>query len=1071
MKKCSYAIIIALFCIISAGLSQEHLSAEDMTELYGKRIPKALLQTVSVDFDNATLEFALTSISEQSDIKLNYNREKLPLDETISLHMENVYAIEALLSILKKTGGRIFFSSEGQLVLGIGSSKRSKKSSKVPTTGWIKGMVQDAVSKEPLPGANIIIKGTSIGAASDLEGNYRILNVPVGSYNLRFMFIGYKSKEIPVTVKSGEMVEINAGLEFDVIKFDKAVVVTAQQEGQAAGINQQIQSNTIINVVSKDKIQELPDQNAAESLGRLPGIAIQRDAGEGQKVVVRGLSPRFSAITVNGQRLPSTTDDRSVDLTMISPDVLAGIEIYKALRPDMDGDAIGGSVNFITKKAAEGVKVTTRIFGGHNQVADEYGNYKGNVTYNNRFLKNKNGDTKLGVVVTGSLQRANRSSDFLSGSYYWTGIVNNEQVYETSSVGLTDNTEIRDRYGLNLALDYNLGLNHELILSSLWGQTDRDVKGFTHNYDVESSAHMRNFKEQKPTLKMWTNSLMGNHVFGKTEVTWRTSYSKVKEEIPWLSTIRFEEYSAFVDDMPINNINPKMVPTYAKNDDQTAWMTWNDIQEHLVNDKNATAQLDIKYPFQMGNNFSGYFKVGFKTRSTKREKDVSQWGGNRWAVAQDVNTNYDDMFINVAGRSEDIALTNFILEDKKSYENFLKGEYEFNEILDMDKLHWFATTFDSIYRKTPRAEVDAKDYTGSENINAAYIMAEFNWRQFITFMPGIRYERTRTDYSTRILNPTQSLGGNYFIQPSFNDTLGNRTYENFLPMFQLRIQPFHWFDIRLASTKSLSRPDFYNLIPYEIINWDGPSLKYGNPYLKESVSTNYDICLSFYNRFGLFTIAPFYKKIKNIDYVRSSIKQKGYYAPYLTNLKGWTVITPENLEGETIVKGWEFELQTNLKFLPSPFNGIVIYANYSSIKSETQYPYTIYKTNFITTPPYVVTTVIDTARIGRMIGQADKIANLTLGYEKGGFSGRISMIYQGNALRSIAQAKENDGMDDEFIRWDLVIQQKIYKGLKFIAQVNNITDQEEKALIRYKEYTTRRESFGRTVDLGIQFEY
>jgi len=221
----------------------------------------------------------------------------------------------------------------------------------------------------------------------------------------------------------------------------------------------------------------------------------------------------------------------------------------------------------------------------------------------------------------------------------------------------------------------------------------------------------------------------------------------------------------------------------------------------------------------------------------------------------------------------------------------------------------------------------------------------------------------------------------------------------------------------------------------------------------------------------LFTIAPFYKKIKNIDYVRSSIKQKGYYAPYLTNLKGWTVITPENLEGETIVKGWEFELQTNLKFLPSPFNGIVIYANYSSIKSETQYPYTIYKTNFITTPPYVVTTVIDTARIGRMIGQADKIANLTLGYEKGGFSGRISMIYQGNALRSIAQAKENDGMDDEFIRWDLVIQQKIYKGLKFIAQVNNITDQEEKALIRYKEYTTRRESFGRTVDLGIQFEY
>jgi TonB-dependent receptor len=564
---------------------------------------------------------------------------------------------------------------------------------------------------------------------------------------------------------------------------------------------------------------------------------------------------------------------------------------------------------------------------------------------------------------------------------------------------------------------------------------------------------------------------MGNHLFDKTEVNWRASYSTMREEIPWMSTIIFEEYSAFVEDTPINNINPKMVPTYAKNDDQTAWMTWNDIQEQKVDGKNVTAQLDIRYPFQLSNNFSGYFKAGVKARSTKREKDVSQWGGNRWAVAQDVNTNYDEMFVNVKGRAEDIALTNFIFKDKKSYDDFLKGEYEFNEILDMDKLHWFAETFEYIYRKTPRAEVDAKDYTGNENIYAAYFMAEFNWRRLITFMPGIRYERTKTDYSTSILNPTQSLGGNYFIQPAFNDTLGNRTYENFLPMFQLRIKPLDWFDIRFAFTKSLSRPDFYNLIPYELIDWDSHTLQYGNPSLKECVSTNYDICLSFYNRYGLFTIAPFYKKIKNIDYVRSGIKQGGYYSPYLTNLKGWTVTAPENLKGETIVKGWEFELQTNLKFLPSPFNGILIYANYSTIQSETQYPYTYYSTKFISTPPYVVTTVIDTARTGRMIGQADQIANLTLGYEKGGFLGRISMIYQGDALRSVAQAEENDGLDDEFIRWDLVMQQKIYKGIKFIAQVNNITDQEEKAFIRYKKYPTRRERFGRTVYLGLQFEY
>ena len=1068
IKNFSIALLL-LFVPLFVFSQENDYSYLLLEEFGGQKVPTALLNKISVDFQDEPLELALATIEEKSRIKLNYPRNDLPLKKNVTLKMKKVYALEALLTVLKNTGTTLKITKGGILAVMPQNDSEQKKSNSF--TGIIMGTVHDSLSGEPLPGANIVIKGTAIGAASDLEGNYRILNVPAGKHILRVTFIGYKAKDIPVTIMPKATVNVDVTLPFDLIKFDKAVVVTAQLEGQAAAINQQIRSNTIVNVVSRDKIQELPDQNAAESLGRLPGIAIQRSAGEGQKVVVRGLSPRFSAITVNGERLPGSTDDRSVDLTMISPDVLAGIEIYKALRPDMDGDAIGGRVNFITKKASAGARATVRMFGGYNQVADEYGNYKGNATYSNRFFYNENGDAKLGLVATGSVQRANRSSDFLSGSYYWTGIINNEQIYETSTIGLTDNIEIRDRYSLNLALDYNLGMNHDIILSSLWGRTDRDVQGLTHEYIVEGSSHMRNYVEQESTLKMWTNSLMGNHLFGKAEVNWRTSYSKVNENIPWLSTIRFEEYSAFVSDIPLNNIKPQLVPTYAKNDDESAWMTWNDIQEQLVNDRNLTALMDIKYPFQIGTNFSGYFKIGGKIRSTKREKDVSQWGGNRWAVAQEVNTQHDDMFIDTKGRQEDIALTNFILEDKKSYDDFLKGEYDFNEILDKDKLHWFATTFDSVYRKTPRAEVDARDYSGSETINAAYIMAEFNWKRLITFMPGIRYERTKTDYSSKILNPTQSTASSSLVQPSFNDTLGNRIYENFLPMIQLRIKPLNWFDIRLATTKSLSRPDFYNLIPYERLDWDTQTLQFGNPYLKESVATNYDLCVSFYSRYGLFTVAPFYKKIENIDYVRSGIRQKGYYAPYLTNLKGWTVITPENLKDESIAKGWEFELQTNLKFLPGPLNGIVIYANYSTIKSETQYPYTIYKTEYLPVYPYVVTTAIDTARNGRMIGQADKIANFTLGYEKGGFSGRISMIYQGNALRSVTQARENDGIDDDFIRWDLVLQQQIYKSIKLIAQVNNITDQEEKAYIRYRKYSTRRENFGRTVDVGIQFEY
>ena len=123
-------------------------------------------------------------------------------------------------------------------------------------------------------------------------------------------------------------------------------------------------SNTIVNVISKEKLQELPDQNAAESVGRLAGVSVYRDAGEGQRVTIRGISPRLNSITVNGERLPSTQEqDRSVDLSMISPEMLEGIELFKALRPDMDGDAVGGTVNFTIRKADAGLRTMARLLG------------------------------------------------------------------------------------------------------------------------------------------------------------------------------------------------------------------------------------------------------------------------------------------------------------------------------------------------------------------------------------------------------------------------------------------------------------------------------------------------------------------------------------------------------------------------------------------------------------------------------------------------------------------------------------------------------------------------------------
>ncbi|MDR3625710.1 MAG: TonB-dependent receptor [Ignavibacteriaceae bacterium] len=930
--------------------------------------------------------------------------------------------------------------------------------------GKIKGKVTDSGTGETLPGATVIVKGTSIGNATDFEGKYLITQVPIGKQILVVSYVGYKSKEISVTIAANKTTDVNIQLVYTPVD-QKEVVVTAQLEGQSAAINQQLSSNTIVNVVSKDKIQELPDQNAAESLGRLPGIALQRSNGEGQKVVIRGLDPRFSSITVNGVKLPSgDSDDRSVDLTMVSPDILEGIEVYKALRPDLDGDAIGGTVNFTTRKALEGAQASVRMFGGYNDLEKDYRNYRGSISYSNRFFKDSKDVSRLGVVVSANIQRANRASDEVSGAYQWVGEVNGFPNYQTSDVVLTKHTEIRKRYGMNLSLDYNLAENHELYFTSLWAGTNQDTREQAHNYDVAEGYNNRVYNESEVNQSTWSNSISGKHLFWNTEVTWTASYSLSKENTPWAASVEFDESSAYSKDMPITNLAPEQVSNYTLNNAQAAWMNRSFIWTQNVSDENIMGQLNIKQPYTISDDISGYFKFGGKIRKENRNKDIEEYGGLRWYTGQPILTASRGAFSSASKSSADLSLINFLSANKTM--DFLSG-YNYNELLNEDLLHSTLQKYQYIYKNTRYWQANVEDYSAGEDISAGYLMTELKWQQIVTFLPGFRYEKTSTNYNTKIINPNTNT---LMMGKAIGDSLGSRNYDDFLPMAQIKIDPFTWMNIRMSATKSISRPSFINLIPYESLSYDDLTLNYGNPNLKETKSTNYDVYLSVYdNKWGLFTVGRFYKRLTDIDYVRVRRMIGGYYSPYLTNLKGYTVTAPENLSDLTKVDGWEFELQTNFTFLPSPFDGIILYTNFSLIHSATFYPYDYYSTVTINHIPYK--TVVEMKRPARMVGQPDRIANVTIGYEKAGFSGRLSMIYQGNSLLSVGTSDVEDGLTDAFIRIDLVLQQRIWENLSAILQINNLTNREEKTYLIYKNFTTRLQDYGMTLDCGVQYKF
>ena len=201
-------------------------------------------------------------------------------------------------------------------------------------TGTLKGVVVDSQTGDKLPGANIVIKQPFIGTSTNIDGQFVLNNVPAGANTITVSYLGYEEQDINIEIAEGETKTIEIKLVVLSIMGEE-VVITAQAQGQRAAINQQLASLTVSNVISSEKMEKLPDANAAEAIGRLPGVSLKRNNGEADKIVIRGLSPKYSNVTMEGIKMASTSDyDRSVDLSMVQSEMLSGVEISKSLRAD-----------------------------------------------------------------------------------------------------------------------------------------------------------------------------------------------------------------------------------------------------------------------------------------------------------------------------------------------------------------------------------------------------------------------------------------------------------------------------------------------------------------------------------------------------------------------------------------------------------------------------------------------------------------------------------------------------------------------------------------------------------------
>jgi TonB-dependent receptor len=974
--------------------------------------------------------------------------------------------------LLKSGCGFAFFFILGTLLFWNGVANAQ-------SAGMIVGRILDGADSSPLWGVNVTIKGTSLGASTNDEGRFKISNVPPGTFTLVISYLGYGKAEREVRLETGATANVEVRLTQSVI-VGQEVVITAQLKGQQAAINQQLTSNSIVNILSQERIRELPDQNAAEAISRLPGISVQRDGGEAQKVVIRGLSPKFSNITINGEKIPSTDlEDRSVDLSSVSSDMLAGIEVYKSPTADKDGDAIGGTINFSMKKASAEPAMDVKVQGGNNSLEKYYGNYKASAIVSNRLLEGT-----LGAVLTANIQQANRGSDAQEESYSlsFEPAPGAPIPYKIDDMRLVDRKEMRKRYGASVALDYDLGTSNSFLLTGFWSKTNRDEVRRRRRFNVQESREEYDFQDDIIGTQLFTAGLDGMHnvrlpLVGIFDITWHVAASQSDQKNPLQLYTRF-----FQQGLPgvIADEGPESVPASVTSDMSNTWLKEMTYSTDRVIDKNKTVQLDGKSNFSLGDMLSGYVKIGGKISLKSRERDRSQIISNTvietdlgLAAFNNPSALYRPFPV-TSDVNHKVLMSGFVSGDDQIGE-FLGGKYEGWPTISGQAIHEF---WDNMrYWVTPRGvalfdnaltiigDQQASDasYTAKENIYAGYFTTEINIGRDIMVLPGIRYEKTKNNYKTLFARGASTSDDTPSIAVG-QDSTGEGSYGVWLPMIQTRIDIFEGMNVRGSVAKTISRPNFFDLVPYEMVTRSGSpkTIQKGNPSLKNAAALNYDLYVSLFNRYGLFSIGGFYKTIDNVSYIRTSYVQSGTYT-------GFQLTQPVNADDASTVYGGEIEVQANLTLLPSPFDGIIIAGNLAFMKSRTLYPRFQVTNQVIPRPPFLIVSVVDTVREAPMPGQADKMGNVTLGYERGGFSGRISLVFQGKSLAIVGTRPETDGYTDSYYRWDLAVQQKLIRGISLFFNVNNITSAAETS--SNQRYLTAEQLYGWSAELGVRYRF
>ena len=910
----------------------------------------------------------------------------------------------------------------------------------------VSGAVTDAGNTVSFRGAVVSIDGREGSTITDERGRFRLSNVPAGTHTLVISYVGTASTRIEITVppEGLDLGDVAIG-EADLTGLVEEVIVYGQAAAFASALNQERAAINTVSVLDTDAMGQFPDQNVAEAVRRLSGVTVETDQGEGRYVVIRGMDPDLNSTSINGVRATAAEPRRALQLDVIPSDVLDGIEVNKSLTPDMDGDAIGGSINVRTLSAfsRKGPYAKARVEQSHNEIRDAW-SPKASIAGSNIF--ELEGGRRLGVAGAVSwhdrkLQADNAEADD------WDVADDGNDFLEEFQPRLYKVE--RERIGAVLNFDLDVSDSTELHLYSLYSRfKDTELRNRTtfgldgldegalsptrmsySEVEIERDTKGRDMRGQ--VAENLSISFGSDTQLDAWQIETNVGYSYARERTPdQVSGTWVAEFASGDGNIPdgqpvltIDRSDPKILVA-----DSAFWSVLQDASlyeldelEHF-NEKNEDTQYSFRLDATRDMDF-GIVKFGAKARlrEKKTNEEVGLWSGDdAWFLS--------DALLPDGGSAYGFPTPMDPVPDNAGERDILAGGSGI-EFEDVDS----------------RIDSNVADFTFDENVFAVYGMTRWD-NGPLAVTAGLRVEWTRLDSKgsiTELIEEGDTYNGavvdddTVFITPVDE----KKSYTDFLPSINARYEFNEDLIGRASVHRAVVRPRVEDVAFRVAI--DGDEAELGNPSLDPFRAWNADVSLSYYpTDLSVMSAGFFWKRIDDFIFIQTIDDY-----PFAGRVFDEATVAQNGDQADGI--GIELNYQQHFGFLGAPWDAFLVGVNFTHVDATA--------------------TTIDGRKID-MPKQSRNIAGVVVGYDKHGFDIRLAMKYRDRYIDSL-EGEGEDRYTDEHLQWDLTVKYSVTDSWLVYAEISNLGDRPEYYYSGRRNRALQYDEFGTTAAVGVQYNF